>query len=195
MKIYLVRHGETTSDIEDRYGGDYDDHLTEKGTNQAKELAKKLSSKGIEIIYHSPKTRAAETAQIVATELKAPLVVLENFRERNNYGVLTGLTKTEALEKFASEVKKLEISQKNHGITGSEGYAWFKQRILHAFSAVTNEEQKAVAIITHGGPIRVILRELAKKELASIGECAIIELEETNGAIEIKSLENAQIQN
>ena len=31
MKIYLIRHGETTSDIEDRFGGDYDDHLTSHG--------------------------------------------------------------------------------------------------------------------------------------------------------------------
>ena len=87
MKIYLVRHGETTADVEDRYGGDYDDHLTEKGTKQAKDLAKVLSGKGIELIYHSPKIRAVETAQIVAAELKVPLFVMENFRERNNFGV------------------------------------------------------------------------------------------------------------
>ena len=34
MLIYLARHGETTGDVEDRYGGDYDDHLTEKGTER-----------------------------------------------------------------------------------------------------------------------------------------------------------------
>lgn len=31
MKIYLIRHGESTSDIKLRYDGDYDDHLTSKG--------------------------------------------------------------------------------------------------------------------------------------------------------------------
>ena len=34
MKIYLIRHGETTGDIEDRYGGDYDDHLSKNGKQQ-----------------------------------------------------------------------------------------------------------------------------------------------------------------
>lgn len=34
MKIYLVRHGETTGDVEDRYGGWYDDHLTDRGKEQ-----------------------------------------------------------------------------------------------------------------------------------------------------------------
>lgn len=42
MKIYFCRHGQTTGDVEDRYGGNYDDRLTELGLNQSKELAKKL---------------------------------------------------------------------------------------------------------------------------------------------------------
>jgi broad specificity phosphatase PhoE len=35
MIIYLIRHGESTSDIDNLYGGDYDDHLTENGKAQA----------------------------------------------------------------------------------------------------------------------------------------------------------------
>ena len=31
MRICIMRHGETTSDVENRYGGDLDDHLTAKG--------------------------------------------------------------------------------------------------------------------------------------------------------------------
>lgn len=30
MKIFLIRYGETTGDVEDRYGGWYDDHLTKR---------------------------------------------------------------------------------------------------------------------------------------------------------------------
>ena len=41
VKIYLIRHGETTGDVEDRYGGAYDDHLSEKEKAQARELAGK----------------------------------------------------------------------------------------------------------------------------------------------------------
>jgi probable phosphoglycerate mutase len=195
MKFYLARHGETTSDIEGRYGGDYDDHLTAKGIEESKELAKKLSRKGIEAVYYSSRARADETAKIVISELKVPSSSMDNFKERNNYGVLTGLTKAEALEKFPNEVKKLEADSKNHLVAGSESYAHFKERVLRAFGAVANEEHKTVAIITHSGPIRVILRELAKKELASIDDCAIIEIEEADGAVKIISAENAELQN
>ena len=39
MKIFIVRHGETTGDLEDRYGGDYEDHLTLHGKEESKEAA------------------------------------------------------------------------------------------------------------------------------------------------------------
>ena len=54
MKIFLIRHGESTGDIEDRYGGDYDDSLTEKGFVQAGNLAEQLANEGIELLMHSP---------------------------------------------------------------------------------------------------------------------------------------------
>jgi len=66
MKIYLIRHGETTGDIEERFGGDYDDHLTQKGKAQAQNLAEQLQNKGIEKIFVSPKIRARETAEEVS---------------------------------------------------------------------------------------------------------------------------------
>jgi len=70
MKIYLIRHGETTGDIDDRFGGDYDDHLTQRGKSQAQELAEKLKGKRIEIIFVSPRIRAKETAEEVRKILK-----------------------------------------------------------------------------------------------------------------------------
>ena len=64
MNIYLIRHGETTGDLEDRYGGAYDDHLTEKGQADAKRLGEQLKDKGIEIIYYSPKLRTKEATAL-----------------------------------------------------------------------------------------------------------------------------------
>jgi len=49
MRIYLIRHGQTTGDLGDRYGGDYEDHLTEEGKKQSQKLANKLKNKNIEI--------------------------------------------------------------------------------------------------------------------------------------------------
>lgn len=69
MKIYIVRHGQTTGDLEDRYGGDYDDHLTEEGEKQAMVLTDKLKDEGIQITMCSPLIRAQETAKILQNSI------------------------------------------------------------------------------------------------------------------------------
>ena len=51
MKIYLIRYGQTTGDVEDRYGGAYDDELSDKGKIQAEELANKIDNSGIQILF------------------------------------------------------------------------------------------------------------------------------------------------
>lgn len=45
MIIYLARHGQTTGDIENRYGGDYEDYLTNFGKEQSLALAEQLALK------------------------------------------------------------------------------------------------------------------------------------------------------
>lgn len=175
MIIYLLRHGETTGDVEDRYGGDYDDHLSNKGLKQSENLSEKLDKKGIEVIYVSPRIRAIETAKIINKSLGVKLEVVDDLRERNNYGVLTGLTKSEAKTKHPKEVSELEKGIR-HGVKGSEEYEPFKERVTRVFGDITKANQKTVAILTHGGVIRCIIREiLTFGELEKLGDCAIIE--------------------
>jgi broad specificity phosphatase PhoE len=47
MQIYLIRHGQTNGDVENRYGGDYNDHLAGLGMDQAQKVAGQLVNKGI----------------------------------------------------------------------------------------------------------------------------------------------------
>jgi broad specificity phosphatase PhoE len=93
MIIYLARHGQTTGDVENRYGGAYEDHMTELGKQQAVKLAGLLADKQIEQLYASPRIRAQEAAAIVANKLGLTYKTLEDFRERNGYGVMTGMVK------------------------------------------------------------------------------------------------------
>jgi len=197
MKIYIIRHGETTGDVEDRYGGDYDDHLTNKGKQQSRELADKLKGKGIEIIYHSPRIRATETAQIVARNLGLKTKAVQDLRERNAYGVLTGLTKTEALEKYPGEVTELKKDKLNHKVKNSENYSHFKERVTKAFEEVTsNDKYSTIAIITHGGPTSCIAREVLKVgEFKQLGDCAILEIDKTNGQYKLVSMDGAELEN
>jgi len=184
MIIYLIRHGETTGDIEDRYGGDYDDHLTEKGLKQAKDLAEKLKEKEIQIIFSSPRIRARETAEIVNKILNVKIDFVNNLRERNNYGFLTGLIKAEAKKKYPEEVKKLEKDGLRHNVTKSENYEIFKARIVNAFERILNSNYDTVAIITHSGPVRCIVREVLKLgEIGHLEDCEILKIKKEDSRL------------
>lgn len=180
MKIYLIRHGETTGDLEDRYGGDYDDHLTPYGEEEALELSEKLKDAKIGKIFVSSLIRAQETAKILDSKLKVGLETLPELRERNLYGILTGLTKKESLEKYPKEVEMLKNTENT--LPDGETAKHFVERVLGAFWKISEEKFKTVAIITHGGVIRRIYSLILKipKEL-KVDDCSFAEIE-VNGS-------------
>lgn len=173
MKIYLVRHGETTGDVEDRYGGSYDDHLTDLGKQQLEETAQKLESLGIECIFTSPLIRAKESTEIIQNKVKCSFEVLSGLQERN-YGILGGLTKAEAIEKCPDVVEK----HKDPMNTDPDGESFddFKSRVIESFKFILYKDFNTVAVVSHGGPIKQILAYVGKTIPEKIGDGEIIEI-------------------
>lgn len=180
MRIFLIRHGETTSDINNLYGGDYDDHLTEKGVKQSEELSRKLSNHGIQIIFSSSRIRAKETSDILKRSLNCDVEIVDDIRERNSYGILTGASKDEAKVKYPELVAKLRDYRNT--IEGAEDYDSFTNRIKKGFEYIANSSYETVAIVTHGGPIRCLLRSVLNiGELTNeLADCAVIELKKND---------------
>ncbi|MEK7639390.1 MAG: histidine phosphatase family protein [Patescibacteria group bacterium] len=173
MKILLIRHGETTGDIEDRYGGAYDDHLTEKGRQQLQHTAEQLDGQKIDVIFVSSLIRARESADIINEKLNTRIEVMDGLRERN-YGVLGGLTKAEAIEKYPEVVE----AHKDPANTDSEGESQsdFMERVLSTFSSIKESGHDVVAVVSHGGPIKTIIRHLNMPLPDKIGDGEIIEV-------------------
>ncbi len=194
MKIYLIRHGETTGDIEGRFGGDYDDHLSDNGKVQSQRLAKKLRGKGIEVIFTSPRIRARETAETVQKELNVPLYIIDGLRERNNYGTLTGLTKAEAKEKHPLDFKKISKDKTYHHVTGSESYEKIKKRAINVFNEILSKDYKTIAIISHGGIISTYVREvLTRGKSVKLGDCAILEINKQHQKLTLNCIDKAEM--
>ncbi len=191
MIIYLARHGQTTGDIEDRYGGDYDDHLTEVGKQQSAQLAEKLANKKIEQLFASPRIRAQETAAIIAERLGLVATTLDEFRERNGYGILTGMTKEEAIKQHPDQVELLK--DVHNAVDGAEEYKSFQQRITSALEAVSEEPSERIAVITHGGPIRLIFRDILKLGEIEVRDCAYAAINASGGNYKAVELEGIQI--
>jgi len=197
MKVFLLRHGETTGDVEKRYGGDYDDSLTLKGQVQVQKLAKRLKEYEISKLFTSPKKRARETAIILGEELEIKEVTpVEDMRERNQYGILTGMKKTEAKKKYPDEVLDLEENNPHHHVKDSEEYFAFCERTLAAFNEIIEEENEmeteSIAFITHGGPITIIFREILGFEIKGIKDCALFELDYDGEGFEIISADDVE---
>ncbi len=184
MKVFLIRHGESESDVEDRYGGDYDDHLTDKGKKQAEKAVKQLINRKVELIFSSPRFRAKETAKILSNELKCKVEVANNLRERNRYGVLTGMKRTGAIKKHPELVQLLK--DERNTIEGAEEYDHFVERVVSAFNKIKKENERidakgvnahSIVIVSHGGPIKCIMNFLGKPINKKLKDCEIIKLE------------------
>lgn len=74
MNLFLIRHGEANHPNEDTYQG-----LSAGGKKEIIETATWLASlsPGIKAIWHSPKLRAAQSAEILKEILKTPETVIE----------------------------------------------------------------------------------------------------------------------
>lgn len=193
MKIYLIRHGETTGDVEDRYGGAYDDELTDKGKTQTQELANKLTDSNIQILFCSPMIRTKQTAEILKTKLGCEIKIVEDLRERNKNGILTGMTKSEATIKHPELVEKLKDFRNQ--IEGAESQDGFVERIKKAFAEATNNQNySTIGIVTHGGLIWAIFTDILNNNgLVHIGDCAYVVLDKNGQDLRVEKLDGIEI--
>ena len=100
--LILVRHGQSTWNLEKRFTGWVDVDLTEKGILEAKKAGSLLKNKNIKIdfYYTSLQLRANNTLKIIQQELddKKNFTRAWELNERH-YGALTGLNKIEMIKK------------------------------------------------------------------------------------------------
>ena len=81
MKLYVIRHGETLSNLSGVVSGRSDEGLTENGIKQAQELNRKLEKISFDAVYVSPMKRTIETANIIVPEYQ--YVIDERIAERD----------------------------------------------------------------------------------------------------------------
>jgi probable phosphoglycerate mutase len=83
VKVYLARHGQTVWNRRDVVCGRTDIPLTEKGLQQARELAEQVAATPVDLILASPLQRAQQTAQAVAERIHVPIVTEPLLLEQN----------------------------------------------------------------------------------------------------------------
>ena len=104
--LILVRHGQSTWNLEKRFTGWVDVDLTENGKSESKKAGLLLKNRGIEInfYYSSLQLRANHTLKIIQKILNEN----KNFTRawqlnERHYGTLTGLNKLEMKKKIGED--------------------------------------------------------------------------------------------
>jgi 2,3-bisphosphoglycerate-dependent phosphoglycerate mutase len=103
-KLVLIRHGESTWNLDNRFTGWTDVDLTPTGVEQAKTSGQLLKAEGYEfdIAYTSVLKRATRTLWHVLDEMdRTWLPVVKNWRlNERHYGALQGLNKGETAKQY-----------------------------------------------------------------------------------------------
>lgn len=106
-KLVLIRHGESTWNLENRFTGWTDVDLTPTGVSQAMSAGKLLKAEGYEfdLCYTSLLKRAIHTLWYALDEMdRTWLPVQKSWRlNERHYGALQGLNKAETAKQYGNE--------------------------------------------------------------------------------------------
>lgn len=161
-QIYIVRHAQSTGNIEKRLTGREDYPLTEKGKEQVKCLVKRLRPIHFDYICSSPSIRAIETVKEVAQENN---LNVETFTELSEmyFGIYDGW-KWEDVNKENPNIKQNQIKTNEiDGIRGEETLNQVGDRMMHFITEIAEKnKQKTILIASHGVAIEAFLRQITR---------------------------------
>ncbi len=162
-KLILVRHGETGFTEQNKYCGHCDAPLSGRGIRQARRLHEKLKKLKVDKVYSSDLLRTMQTAML--TFRNNYVIKNEGLREID-FGRLCGLTFEQAEKGYPDIYKTWMENPKSLKVPGGESVRGFAKRVLATFKDIAKDSAgKTVAIVSHGGPIRIILLKLKKMGL------------------------------
>jgi broad specificity phosphatase PhoE len=71
------------------------------------------------------------------------------------------MIKSEAQKLYPEEIEKVKKDKLYHDVKDSEDYDAFKSRVLNSFENILNDKQhESVALVSHGGYIGCVMREV-----------------------------------
>ena len=161
--LYLIRHGETYFNLEDRIGGDSE--LTAGGIEQARALAEHFKKKRIPLILTSGRKRTIQTAvPIQEVQQNCKIISLEEFSEIHS-GVCEGMSYAEIREKMPHVSSTRKKDKYNYEYPEGEGYVSMEERIKRGVKKVLylSSHSENIMIIGHRAVNRMILSHFVFK--------------------------------
>ncbi len=181
MKLYIIRHGETSWNARHLFQGQVNTSLNENGEEQARKARERIRELGItfDAVYSSPIDRAARTVEII-TGLPRTEFTLDDRLMEMNFGPLDGtpFDKESPLAGHLFDRPSAYVAPE-----GAESFADIKERLSSFFEDIKRQKPgERILVGCHGCAMRVILVLFHYLELdeiwnQGIGNCSIVEAE------------------
>ncbi len=166
--LYLIRHGEPAEEFQNRFYGQLDVPLSDRGKQQSVAVAQRLGSIPFDAVYSSDLQRAGFLADALADPLGLPVRRLEVFRERK-FGILQGMSEEEMRERHPEEYQAWNANRPLYSIEGGENFEQLRDRILPAVDTLVEAFAGGrIALVAHGGPIRVLIAHILAMPLTHV---------------------------
>ena len=160
-RLWLVRHGLTDWNVQQRFCGRSDIPLSARGQEQSLWIAKQLLKESVSVIYTSDLIRASETAEIIASQRASAVQIKASPEWREmDFGEWEGLTYAQIEEQFKDQLGFF-TDPEHHSPPNGESLTHLQQRVMDAFLVIVRSDEILppgdVVIVSHGGPLRILL--------------------------------------
>ena len=156
--VWLIRHGQTQSNLEHRYQGRADSPLTAYGQQQLAALAVRLRRIPFTVALASPASRTQQTAQAILKGRRGVTLKLDARWAEIDHGSWEGLTYQEVLERDPNDAQARWGDALHGRAQGGESLAELHARVMEAWYALLhNHAGGRVLLVTHATPIQLLL--------------------------------------
>ena len=165
-RVFLIRHGETLWNQEQRCQGFTDVDLSEKGLEQAEKLARYFAKKvQLEAIYSSDLIRARRTAEAIAGRQRLEVRTDPRLRELNQ-GEIEGKNLMGMLAEYPGLMEQWIRKPAELKMPGGESLVQLQARAWEAYNDIVERHKGGtIAIVAHNLCNTVILCKLLDLDL------------------------------
>lgn len=149
MKIYVLRHGQTSWNVNGKIQGKQDTELNKVGIRQAYEAKEKFNMLNIDLIMCSPLKRTRKTAEIINEDKNLNIIYKEELMERD-LGEFEG-------KDCETEEGDIYNYYKNESKMRIEPVVDLCNRINKLLEEIKNNyKNSTILLVTHSGTARAI---------------------------------------
>jgi phosphoserine phosphatase len=188
MNIYLLRHGETSWNQEQRLQGLRDIPLNATGIRQSRRLAEWHQKNASTRVVSSPLLRARRTAQILVGPGGPPPLADDRLREID-HGPWTGVRLATIERRFPHEFATWNSYPEKFRLSNSESLPAAYQRCTRILKdIISSDGENDVAVVSHGVVNALLL-------CAAVGACLgrIREFSLANATVSILKAQQGEI--